>query len=296
MNFAGYGWMAASIVSTALYFVLTSAFMRKYPRVSIHAVMAVTHGMAALMLLAFVQQPEAQAAGSSLWRNLVLVALLTWVAKIFYFYAYRRTDIAKVTVFSALTPLYAALLAPVMGYDFSGYQMLGVVIITGSVFAFYARDIVRNGAWVWAVPSAAVVCAFLSTIPTAASGYFQKDAILLSSPLYVGFFICAFSSLASFCYVVVVMPGFGKAAIRDATRLRVLKPLVVIALLQGIAALAFSAFMVHGHPAVGQALQRLSSLLQILLAHMFLGQRLNTRWHMLCVGISLVGVYVLTLQ
>jgi len=298
MNIAGfsniylqYFWMAVSIVSTAVYFVLTSAYMQKNSAISINFVLAATHGFAALLLLVFSDYSSIFNAHSyQLWKNLLLVALLTWTAKIFYFYAYSRIAVANVTVFSALTPLYAVLISPLMGYPLTAQQILGVTIITGSVFIFFAKDVLAHGKVKWVIPSFAVTCAFLSTIPTAVSTYFQKDAILLSNPINVSFFICAFSSVASFGYLWLKSPRQKEKKLPYAIPLR---PLVIIALLQATAAVAFSAYMVQGHPAVGQAVQRLSSLLQILLAHVFLRQRLNTAWHLLCVGSSIIGLYVL---
>ncbi len=309
MNFSGYSffspddaWMAMSIVSTAVYFVLTSAFMRKYSQISINCVVAVTHGLAALMLFAFIDHGLLfSAMPPKLWQNLLLVALLIWIAKIFYFYAYSRTDVANVTVFSALTPLYAALISSMMGYPLTTNQIFGITIITFSVFAFFVKEIFRHTLTREKIKntllSNAGICAFLSTIPTAASAYFQKDAIGLSSPITVSFFICAFSSVASLAYILATKKeAFKIKEIQVRKTLVIIRPLCVIALLQAIAALSFSAFIFHSHPAVAQALQRLSSLLQILLAHIFLRQRLNTRWHMICVGFSIIGIYILNLK
>jgi drug/metabolite transporter (DMT)-like permease len=175
-----------------------------------------------------------------------------------------------------------------MGAPLSYQQITGIAIITGSIALYFAKGRLLQSKLRISAPSLAIICAFASTVPTAISTYFQKDAIALSTPLFISFFICAFSAAASFAYLL----ASGNKTF-PALTVKSLLPLVMIALLQAIAALSFSAYVAQGHPAIAQALQRLSSLLQILLAHLFLRQRFNTPWHLLCVGFSVFGLMIL---
>lgn len=280
---AHYIWIIISIVSTAVYFVWSSSFLKKYPQVGVHFFVGTTHALAALLIM-FMLDVKAVAAAMSyeVWRNVLVVALLTWLAKLLYYYAYSKTAVANVTIFSALTPVYAALLAAAMGAPLATHAIIGIALSSLGVMLFFYKK-TRFDIGCAKLP---VICAFLSTLPTALSIYFQKEAILASNVYYVSFIICVFAAMASFSlYVFSPKPVAMKhVPWRDVAG---------IGILQTVAVIAFSAFMVEGHPAVGQSLQRLSMFLQIVLAYLFLRERLDTKRHLLCVSLSLVGIFIM---
>lgn len=283
-----YGWIILSIISSAAYLVWSSAFLKKNPALGSSAFIAITHALSGLMLLPLLDlQPVLQANGADLWHNILMVGLLAWLSKLLYFYAYSKTTVANTTIFSALTPIYAALAASFMGAALAGHQMAGIIISCLAIAFFFYQKGRESSQWPqhFSLP---VACAFLSTIPTAFSIYFQKDAILQSNVYFVSFTICIFAAVASGLRHMI------RPAPLALSRHHTLA-LLGIAFLQTLAIVAFSSFMTEGHPAVGQSLQRLSMLLQIVLAHYFLHERLNTGRHLFCAALSALGIAIMFL-
>lgn len=290
MSFVSLSWILLSIISTSLYLVWTSAFLKKNPRIGISSLIIWSNLCASLVIILVAGNESFFEEFSRLvLLNVVIVGFLNWIGKLLYSFAYSRTTVANVTVFSALTPVYAACLAPFLGYEISTKQILGILVISTSILLFFLGKIRGVRSEKFSLSSVVVIgSAVLSTFPAALAIYYQKEAIVGSSPLLVSFMMCLFSVFAS-SLIILVKPALGRFKIES----RVIPDIIKIGVFQALAIVAFSQFISSEHPAVGQSLQRISSLVQIFFAHYLLNERLDTRWHMACVCVSLLGIFIL---
>lgn len=267
-----------SALATAVYFVYVSQTMKRQAGLSSSFTLAVSHLAAAAALFPLWLALPHEAFPAPLWPALLLAAGLLLVSRELYFYAYAHTDIAHVTVFSALTPVYAV----GTGYIFlhetpSPLQLTGLLLICGSIYALFLKR-PANASWIKAVAqpfrhigtSAPILCAFLSTIPTAFAAVSQKYALQTLDPLSFSFFLLLLIGGAALGISCIISTPQGCVS-----QWRRLPPhfLPVSAIMLPVMNLLFCLVMQHQYTAVSLVLQRSSSMFQILLAYTYLRER-----------------------
>jgi drug/metabolite transporter (DMT)-like permease len=287
-----------SAFSAAGYFVYVSYVMKREPRLSSGLVLSVGHIVSSAALiplylysrldtLAFFEQ-------QSILLPLFYAALLLVVSRQLYYYAYSRTDVANITVFSALTPVYALGAGYViLGEVPSMHALMGLLLICGSIYAMFLK---RNpdkpfiiniiSPFTFITHSRPVAMAFLSTIPTAFAAVYQKKLLITLDP--VTFSIALLS--------VIGLLSLGMEFLRK-TPAHVVRNIALLpwhfyfasAILLAATHVLFCIVMQHQQTAISLVLQRSAIVFQILLAYFLLKEKNNIGKRVCCAFVIMAG-------
>lgn len=287
----------ASAFLTALYFVYASQTMKRLPGLPSTLTLTVSHLSAALLLLpAWLWRgwPFAVLPQSALWQPLLLTAGFLVLSRQLYFYAYAHTDVANITVFSALTPVYTVITGYVFLHETLSLRMLlGLLLICSSIYFFFLHQ--RTGESLAAAlfqpfrairTSKPVFCAFLSTIPTAFAAIFQKQILYSLDPVSFSFLLLLLIGLAAGVITACTQPR--GEALRQIRRLP-MHFFFLSALLLSLMHVFFCLVMIQHQTAVSLVLQRTSILFQIVLAYVYLKERNSMRKRLIVTVFIIAG-------
>lgn len=284
-----------SAFTAAAYFVYVSSLMKARRNLPSGTVLAVGHMVAAMALLPFAMQVNlGLLLTPDLTAPLVFAALLLVISRQLYYYAYARTDVAHITVFSALTPVYAL----GAGYFMLGevptlHALLGLTLICGGVYAvFMTRDtslsLIRNMImpFMAIARSRPVACAFLSTIPTAFAAAYQKQLMASLDPV-------------TFSLGLLLIIGLVSSAIELCRQpIHILKAqihalpwhfYVASATLMPATHILFCLVIQTQQTAISLVLQRSAIVFQILLAYLLLKEQRDIRKRLLAALVIMSG-------
>jgi len=277
-------WLAlASALATAVYYVYVSRTMKQARGLSSGFVLAISHMVGAVVLLplwALYSAPVADTA--PLITPLLLAAGLLVLSRELYFYAYARTDVANITVFSALTPIYAIGTGYfLLGETSTPLALTGMLLICASIYGLFVKK--PAGMPLPAaillpfrhiIVSLPVFCAFLSTIPTAFAAAFQRQLLHTLDPVGFSFFLLTLIGLTAFIISLALLKPSG---LRAQFSLLPRHFLLISAIMLPLMHVLFSFVMQHQQTAVSLVLQRTSIAFQIALAYAFLKERRELR-------------------
>ncbi|MBY0408409.1 MAG: DMT family transporter, partial [Rickettsiales bacterium] len=288
-------YLFASILATATHFVWIAYSMKRAHGLSSMQMLAASHLVSAALLYPLLKTPAtAIFTQPALLSAIALVGLLMWLARMLYYYAYSQTDVGEVAIFSSLTPVYGLIFSLLAGYAIAPQAMLGIVLICASIYAYFCHQ--RYGSATHPLLSPIITItqsrplryALFSTFPPALAIVFHKQAVGLSDPVMVSFWICLIIG------VLTALALFARGKYRI---LRVGRGdafcLLVAGILQTAMTLSISCFLQLAHPAAAQALLRLAIVLQIFMAWYFLNERFNLRQHLLSSAIAIIGSYLI---
>lgn len=267
---------------TAAYFIYVSRVMKADRDISSAVTLAVGHLVAALALVplwaAFsVTTTQEMAAPEIVWAFLAASGCLL-LSRQLYFFSYARTEVANITVFSALTPVYALGTGYVMLHEVpQPAQLVGMLLICGSIYSLFLKrephlPLLANIAQPFraVMHSPAVLCAFLSTIPSAFAAVYQKRLLATVDPLvFTLVLLLLIGVMALACCLAVQSPRRIWAQCRQLP----VGFFFVSATLLPAMHVVFCYVMQHHQVALSLVLQRTSILFQIILAYIFLGER-----------------------
>jgi drug/metabolite transporter (DMT)-like permease len=269
-----------SALLTAVYFVYLSKTMKARSGLSSTLTLAVSHLSAAILLLPL-WALSSSALSSIVSPPLFLVAAaggLLFISRELYFYAYARTDVANITIFSALTPVYALLTGYLWLHEVPSYPHLaGLLLICISIYAYFlepvpsmslAKAVVQPFRHI--ATSRPIFCAFLSTLPTAFAATFQKDALSHFDPVTFSFVLLSIIGSAA---LLLSCAMFKASDIKRQLTLLPVRFYIISALLLAGMHVAFCVVMNHYQTAVSLVLQRSSLVFQIILAYIYLHER-----------------------
>lgn len=275
-----------SAFSAAIYFVYTSHVMKNTKGVSSGLTLWVSHLMGAFVLLPmwFFASPVQLniLMDRALLAPLIAVTLLLVLSRELYYYAYARTDVANITVFSALTPVYTL----VTGYFILGevprvMQLMGLLIICGSIYFLFLQSPGKGGIlhfifrpFVYVVSSRPIFYAFLSTIPTAFAAVYQKTLLHHIEPLALSFFMLLLIGTFALCITIANIPI---TAIKKQMRSLPLHFYGMSAVMLPLMHVLFCIVMIHQQTAISLVLQRTAIVFQVIFAYYFLGERGDIR-------------------
>ena len=291
----------ASAFVTAAYLVVTSGTMKSRPAVSPLVTLAAGHLTGGLVLLVLNFSQGVFDHYEATWfvaGALAGTAALLFSSRVMFYFAYARTDVANVTMFSALTPLYAALTGYFFNHErLSAPLLLGIVTISASLFWFFLSTQADLPA---GSRAAAVVAplgrilrspplrlALLSTVPPAFAVVLQKQLLTRLSPVEYSvaiLFLVGGAALLSAC--VVVRPRVALAGLRALPISYYVNSAIAVPVMH----LLFCYALQREQSAVSLVVQRCSMLLQVLLAHRWLEERTLTRRALAAVGGVLLGM------
>lgn len=288
-------------VFTALYLTTSSLFMKR--KGGLHFISAITYTHLAggvVMLLLWACTHEVRLLwdiGREFWIFLCWSVLVNMVAKVLYFYAYSKIEVANVTIFSSFTPLFAVITGWLFLHEvLSPSDIAGICIVCAAVYYFHFRkqlgvSVLRSivAPFLGIFHSRPVLAAFLSTIPPAFSIIYSKKAILLFDP----FIFTALQLVmmgGAFFVVEMMMPG--KERRLPLSRLPY-KEIAGLSLLLLLAAITASCVITLGPVAHILSLQRLSIVLQVVFAYTLLKERTDIRKKLLACALVLLGAWML---
>jgi len=287
----------SSALATAVYYVYLSRAMKRTPGLSSSFTLATSHLSGALALLPvwlMYSTPVSFDAIGTIATPMLLAAALLVLSRELYFYAYARTDVANITVFSALTPIYAIGTGYVMlGEVPTPTALTGMLLICASIYGLFLKR--RAGMPLIAaillpfrhiIVSLPIFCAFLSTIPTALASAYQKQLLHTLSPISFSFFLLALIGLAAMVISASALTSRGLAA---QFRLLPRHFLLISAIMLPLMHVLFSMVMQHQQTAVSLILQRTSIMFQILLSYIFLHERREPRKRIITTLLILCG-------
>ncbi len=288
----------ASALITAFYFAYISQVMKANKLLSSTALLSAGHLAAALVLLpvwlASVDVHSALSLMTDHWTIILSMAALLAISRELYFYAYSRTDIANVTAFSALTPIYTLAFSFFLLGEFPSLnQFIGMLLICGSIYALFLSPETQAGIkhrllqpFMLLRSSRAVRCAFLATIPTAYAATLQKKLLLtfdvLSVSLILLFFVGTLSTASA------ALSGRMKSVAISVAELP-MRTLLISALCLPLMHLLLSVVMLNFDTSVALTLQRLSILFQIILGYFYLKERIQFKRRMLLGTMIIIG-------
>lgn len=295
----GLSLILLSTLTTAAYFTLATKLMRSIAPMPSNFFLCITNYSAALILLPFwlVLQSHHQTSWPDAggWQFFFYASCFLLLSRELYFYAYAHTDIANITVFSALTPIYTLVTGFVLLHEIPTPQMLaGMLMITLAIYSiflpagapaegFMARCTQPFKRILTSLP---ILCGFLSTIPTAFGAVYQKKTLF--SMDIVSFSLCLFITIGSVA-LIVELSRRDWAGMKQ--NLQVLKRPVFwwAALFLMVMHVSFAPILIEHNSATALTLQRCSILFQIIFAYYFLGQRDDFRRRLAAGFVILLG-------
>lgn len=204
--------------ATAVYLVLSSKVMKK-SGLSPNATIAVVHLTAAAILAL----PGLFSRGSFL--PIASILALVWLgvtsglkllSKELAFFAYSRTDVANVTVFSAFIPILGILFGWIMlKENVTRLELVGTFIICISVYLLFLRrepgatGLTRFLSPLVSIRSLPIFCGFLSTVPIALSSVYMKKSAQVIGSLHFAFYSTFLIGLSAASVEVMTAKGRG---------------------------------------------------------------------------------------
>jgi drug/metabolite transporter (DMT)-like permease len=291
-------WALANAISTAIYIVYISRLMKVHKGLSSNLTLLGTHLAACIMLLpvflglqlmsALPTAPEAY-----LW--LGINAVLLMVSRQLYVYAYAHTDVANITIFSPLTPLFAIATGHFMlGEILSGQQAAGVVLICISIYFMFLRRepgvpllTTMVSPFRSIVTSVPIFAGFLSTIPTAIGVVYQKKALQFFDP-------ASFTLLLFICITVMAwgIEAFWKKTPGSLKETKA-RWWVVSGVLVVICQVIFCYILNASSTPVALVVQRLSVVFQVILAYVWLKETAEINKRLWCSAGAVAGFALL---
>ncbi len=295
-------WSLASALITACYIVYISGVMKTHKEVHPNTTLLGTHiAGGALLLALFAVLPGAHLTfpeGSDAYLYLLANAFLLMLSRQLYLYAYAHTDVANITIFSPLTPMFAIATGHFMlGETLNSYELFGITLICSSIYIMFLHR--RKGESLThalmtpfrnIASSTPVLMGFLSTIPTAFAAVFQKKALQSFDP-------------ATFTIVLMLTIGFMAFLVEAFIRR---KPLAILRskpqwwLISGgllmLSQFIFCYVLIAAPASVALVLQRLSIVFQVILAYVWLHEKTDIRKRMACSAGAVAGFALLVLQ
>ena len=294
-----------STLSAAAYLTIASRLMRSLPSMSSNFFLSAGSLAAALLLFPLWLWRHSQGGtmlpGSLGWQYFLLAAGLLLLTKELYFYAYSKADMANVTVFSALTPLYTVLTGFILLHERPSLRVLGgMLIITLAIYSIFLPPHEQKTPWVayFVQPfrrifsATPIFCGFLSTLPIALAVVYQKMALQRMD--IISFNLGMFFAVGGAALAIELIKS-DRGSLR-ANMASVGTPLFwCSALLLAGMNISFAPILLSQQCAAALALQRCGILFQILFAYFFLHQRTELRKRlaaglMIILGFVLIGV------
>jgi len=288
-------WSLVSAFSTASYLVYLSGILKKHPGLHPNTALLGSHFAGGLMLLAvIVLLPDvtiAWSADAEAYGYLLVNALLLMISRQLYLYAYAHTDVANITIFSPLTPLFAIATGHfLLGEVLTITEFLGTVLICGAIYFLFLKRTPGSSLqkallspFTHIVSSRPIFCAFLSTIPTAFAAVYQKKALQSFDP--ATFTTLLLLTLAAMAFLYEMIARKKPLAIAET------KPHWWLAGggMMIVSQLIFCFILNAAPTAVALILQRLSTIFQVWLAYLWLHEKTDIRRRLLCSMMAVIG-------
>jgi drug/metabolite transporter (DMT)-like permease len=289
-----------SALASACYFLCMSRAMKGLPGISSSFTLAYSHLLACpatfIAILFTDVSPFAIAPNQIQWLGVCAAFLVA--SRLLYFFAYARIEMGSVAVFSALTPIYAMVVSfYFLDETLTTTQVIGILIVCISLYLYFlpARAAESNAPrWLWPFKnifsSTPVLCAFLSTIPTAFASSIQRH--LMESQLNV--LVFSFWLLATIGVTVLLLTtlmGKTKEPIFNQIFQFNWQFYVASIFLLPLMHSLFGWVILHQPTAVALVLQRSSIVFQIVLAFIFLNERRDLVKRLQCVALMFVGFW-----
>lgn len=287
--------------ATAVYLVLSSKAMKERG-LGPNATIAVVHLAAAaiLALLGLFSHGSLLPLASLLalvW--LGVTSGLKLLSKELTFFAYSRTDVANVTVFSAFIPIFGMLCGWIMlGESVTRLELVGTLIICISVYMLFlkwepgATGLTRFLSPLVSIRSLPIFCGFLSTVPIALSSVYMKRSAQVMGSLHFAFYSTLLIGLSA--AFVEAMTARGKETDFKWIKGSV-KELVLIGAVFASAQYSYVILITMERIAHTIAFQPLGIVFQMVLAYFVVKEREHPFKRLICGGGIVLGSILLEL-
>ena len=291
----------------AVYFVYVSGNLKSKSFAKNHSnlVIAVSYIIASLCLLP-IWIIGVKKGGIFLSLNMVffiyilITVCLMLLAKELQFYAFSKIDLARVSPFSALTPLVA------IGSGWLVYRhlpnlssTLGIVIICVSIYLLHCKKVRLISLKELARPfynifsNRYVFCAFLSALPPAVCIAFQKKSVAMAGVINFSFFFTLGIGLAALSAEFIM---YKKSLVLKKLKSIPIEFALISGLLLAFSQLALSLSTKYYLVPQVSALLRLSIVFQIILAFIFLKEKEDILKRIMVSIAIVIGFFIINLS
>lgn len=271
-----------SALNTALFFVGCSKILRDSDSAPTPAfLLGITHLFAGLFIL--VMAPLWATGQDAQWDSfpvdfywlVLFTVFLHFLAKFFHLKALSLVDVALVSPFSGLSPIYTVITGWLILNEFPNkIALLGIMIVVCSLIWLTLGAFVKDCQFALASKASLVKLgifyAFLSTIPPAFKVVYQKQAILISNPMYFSLLVLLVTGFLTLMgYIIFSWHNFIRQIRCNALMLK----LAFISIFLGINTYLFSLALTLDIAANVSAMARTSIVFQVIFAYFFASQR-----------------------
>lgn len=271
-----------SALNTALFFVGCSKILRSSdsPPTPVF-LLGITNLFAGLFILVIVafwgtnQAFDWNTFQSDFYWLILFTAFLHLLAKFFHFKALSLIDVALVSPFSGLSPVYTVITGWLVLEEFPNkVAFLGIMIVVCSLMWLSLETLVKDHqpALISKGDSVklGILFAFLSTIPPAFKVVYQKQAILVSNPMYFSLLVLLTTGFLTLLgYAIFSWHNF----IRQICRGILMLKLAFVSIFLGINTYLFSLALTLDIAANVSAMARTNIVFQVIFAYFFASQR-----------------------
>jgi drug/metabolite transporter (DMT)-like permease len=274
--------------------------MRALPTMSSNFFLCITNYGAAVVLLPFwlimYSHGHVSLAPDKTWLYFMLACSFLLLSRELYFYAYSRTDIANITVFSALTPIYTLATGYILLDETpSLLTILGIFMITLAIYyIFLPANVAKESRLAHFIKpfmristSLPILCGFLSTIPTAFGAIYQKKTLFHMD--IASFSLSLFLVLGTAALIIELLKRQERRVIYDNMAILRKKSFWCSAFLLMVMHVSFAPILMSHNSAAALTLQRCSILFQIIFAYYFLHQKEDIRKRIFAGVIIIMG-------
>jgi drug/metabolite transporter (DMT)-like permease len=285
-----------SAFAGSLYLVCMSQVMKRKDALSSLKTLTLSHFIAAVALLPFIDNSFVTSTNHiNMLYLLCATAGFLVLSRIMYFYAYAHTDVANVAIFSPLTPVYVLAVGYfILGETASTREISGLLIICTSIYVYFLpkissiSDIIKPFRQITA--NTAVLCAFLSTIPTAFAAVFQKQLLVdYMSPVAFSFWLLLLIAFLAGAILLIKKQSFSLQDIKTFP----ISFFFASALLLPLTHVLFSWLVLAKPTALALVLQRTGIIFQLILAYVILKERKQLGKRCFVSALIILGFYLI---
>lgn len=291
--------------SVALYGTCSSKLMKSEPCLSPLRVLFLTHLVALLFLTpcwlglyycGAIHVPNQKV----FWFAVIVSAVLSLMSKWAQFYGLAKLDVALVSSFSALTPVFAILAGWSVLHEIPSFQgLIGILIITASLYWLFLKERGEASLATWVVSplttiwrNQALALCFLSALLPAFGIAYQRQAMLFGDAFTYSLVVIIFITAGTFSLLSV---GLSREDHIGSIRQIDWWTLIFAGLCFAISLLLFSYAATFLLAAYLSALNRVSILFHTALGYYILQEHSDTKKRGLVSLFLLIGFFTIAL-
>jgi drug/metabolite transporter (DMT)-like permease len=276
----GFLWILVATFSISMYYAHCAKLLKTTPQANPLCLFAFSYLAGAVLLFfpwifSLVNGNIHFPVNREFWMGFFISNGLMLIAKIAYFKALPKLDLALMSAFSGLTPLVAIVFGYLVLHELpSTNSLLAILLVCFSIFFLFQKQ------WnIFSAPSLQamvkpfctkeVMYALLSVIPPSMSIVFQRYSVIHQDPVNYSFFSVGFVGGTALCGLFLMQPREVFAQIK----LFHYSHFIKLGLLLSFYVVTFSVMAFYYQAAYVSALGRLSIVFQFILGYLYLHEK-----------------------